>query len=118
MSEQDNIKIAQASFAAINAHDLDKWSSFQADDYMADNSAGPGTMNKEQTRMLQQGFQTALRSGQGMWNRFLDKLERAAEQAALGLRLLLDFHIEDFHIRNTITLRNIKTFFGERYVLG
>ena len=59
MSEQDNIKIAQASFAAINAHDLDKWSSFQADDYMADNSAGPGTMNKEQTRMLQQGFQTA-----------------------------------------------------------
>ena len=59
MSEQENIKIIRASFDAFNAHGLDRWSSFQADDYMAANPAAPGSLNREQSRMLQQGFLTA-----------------------------------------------------------
>ena len=59
MSEQENIRILRASFDALSAGDLDRWSSFQADDYMADNSAAPGSLNKEQARALQQGFLTA-----------------------------------------------------------
>ena len=59
MSEQENIRILRASVNALNAGDLDRWSSFQADDYMADNSAAPGSLNKEQARALQQGFLTA-----------------------------------------------------------
>ena len=59
MSEQENIKVMQASFDALNAHDLDRWSQFQSGDYMAEAPGATGSMNQEQTRMLNQGFFTA-----------------------------------------------------------
>ena len=60
MSEHENIKIAQASWDAINAHDLDKWSQLLAADYQAEAPGQPGPMNKEQTRAYIQGFLTAV----------------------------------------------------------
>jgi steroid delta-isomerase-like uncharacterized protein len=59
MSEQDNIKVVQANFAALNAHDLDKWSQSLTADAKAEGTGQPTPMNLEQNRMFLQGFLTA-----------------------------------------------------------
>jgi steroid delta-isomerase-like uncharacterized protein len=60
MSEHENIKTAQATWDAINAHDLDKWSKLLADGYQAEAPGIPVPMNQEQTRGYIQGFLTAV----------------------------------------------------------
>jgi steroid delta-isomerase-like uncharacterized protein len=60
MSEQENVKIAQSSFDAINAHDNKRWSSLQADN--SQQAYAPGTsgpLNQEQSWAYIQGFLTA-----------------------------------------------------------
>ncbi len=60
MSEQENIKIAQAFFDNFNAHDLGAIEQLQADDFKAGYAAGAaGPMSKEQNRMYLQNFLTA-----------------------------------------------------------
>jgi steroid delta-isomerase-like uncharacterized protein len=59
MSEHDNIKTAQATWDALNAHDLGKWSQLQAAGYESQAPGAPGPMNQEQTRAYIQGFLTA-----------------------------------------------------------
>ncbi len=59
MSEPNNIQLANGFFAAINAHDVDRWCNLLSEDYIADQPGIPGPMNKEQVRGFQQGFLTA-----------------------------------------------------------
>lgn len=54
-----NLKIVNASFEALNAHDLDKWSALQADSFMTETTAAPAPLNKAQARAMQQNFLTA-----------------------------------------------------------
>jgi steroid delta-isomerase-like uncharacterized protein len=59
MSEQENIKVAQAFFDHFNAHDLDAIGQLQANDFKSEAAGGAGPMNKEQDRMYLQNFLTA-----------------------------------------------------------
>jgi steroid delta-isomerase-like uncharacterized protein len=59
MSEHDNIKTAQATWDALNVHDLGKWSHLQAANAQSQAPGAPGPMNLEQTRGYLQGFLTA-----------------------------------------------------------
>jgi len=59
MSEQDNIKVVQASFDAINAHDLNKLRQLNTADFMAEGTGAPAPMTTEQNVMFIQGFITA-----------------------------------------------------------
>jgi steroid delta-isomerase-like uncharacterized protein len=59
MSEQENIKAAQAFFDAWNAGDLSQTESYEADGYMAEGPGAAGPMNKAQNRMYLQNFLTA-----------------------------------------------------------
>ena len=59
MSEQDNVKVVQASYAALNAHDLDKYDRLLTVDYKAEGTGAPDPMNTAQNRLLLQGFLTA-----------------------------------------------------------
>jgi steroid delta-isomerase-like uncharacterized protein len=59
MSEQENIKAAQAFFDAWNAGDLSKADSYEADGYMAEGPGAPAPMNTQQNRMYLQNFMTA-----------------------------------------------------------
>ena len=56
MSEQENIRIAEKFFEAINAHDLSQGTAFEAPDYMTEAPGAPGAMNADQTRAYTQGF--------------------------------------------------------------
>ncbi len=59
MSEQDNLKVAQANYDAFNAHDLDKFSQFRAADLIAEQPGAPAPLNLEQNRMFLQRYLTA-----------------------------------------------------------
>jgi predicted ester cyclase len=60
MSEPENVKIAQSSFDAINAHDKQRWSNLQADKSQQAYAPGtPGPLNREQSWAYIQGFLTA-----------------------------------------------------------
>lgn len=59
MSEQDNIKVAKASFDAWNAHDFSQLDALEADGLMVEGPGAPGPMNKEQARMYNEGYLTA-----------------------------------------------------------
>jgi steroid delta-isomerase-like uncharacterized protein len=59
MSEQDNIKAAQAFFDAWNAGDLSKADPYEAEGFIAEAPGAAGPMNKEQNRTYLQNFLTA-----------------------------------------------------------
>ena len=59
MSEQENIKAAQAFFDAWNAGDLSQADRYEADGYMAEGPGAAGPMNSEQNRAYIQNFFTA-----------------------------------------------------------
>lgn len=59
MSEQENIKAAQAFYDAWNAGDLSQADAYIADDFMGEGPGAPGPMNAEQNRMYNQNFKTA-----------------------------------------------------------
>ena len=50
MSEQENIKVVQASYEAFNAHDLDTFSRLRAADCLTEQPGAPAPMNVEQKR--------------------------------------------------------------------
>ena len=58
MSEQDNIRIAEKLFDAINAHDLNQGDAFQSADYRFEGPGTPGggALNPEQAKAYTQGF--------------------------------------------------------------
>ena len=58
MSEQENIKAAQAWISAWNMGDLGTMTEFEADNFMADNPGSPPT-NSAQTRAYIKNFMTA-----------------------------------------------------------
>jgi steroid delta-isomerase-like uncharacterized protein len=60
MSEQENIKVVQASYEAFNAHDLDKFSQFRAADSLAEQPGAPAPFNVEQNRMFLQAYLKAI----------------------------------------------------------
>jgi len=59
MSEQENIKIAQAFFTDYNDNALGRNDSTLADNYMTEGPGAPGPMNKEQSQAYNQNFKTA-----------------------------------------------------------
>ncbi len=48
MSEQENIRVNEEAFAALNAHDLNRFAQYFADDFRADVPDAPGPLNKQQ----------------------------------------------------------------------
>ena len=58
MSEE-NIKIQQAIFDGLNAHDLDRNDRLFADDFVGYAPGAPGPTTREQAKMVNQGFLTA-----------------------------------------------------------
>jgi steroid delta-isomerase-like uncharacterized protein len=59
MSEQENIKAANAFYDIWNGGDLSKLAPFHADNFMADNPGLPGPVNSTQHRAYLQNFLTA-----------------------------------------------------------
>ncbi len=59
VSEKENIRIAQDSFDALNAHDLDRWMRPISDDYYSDAPGAPMAMDKQQNRQYLQNFVSA-----------------------------------------------------------
>ena len=59
MTEQDNIKAAQAAFDAWHANDLSLADKYSADDFLAEGPGAAGPMTNEQNRMYLQNFLTA-----------------------------------------------------------
>ncbi len=59
MSEQENVKVALAGFEAWNSHDLSKFDPLEAENIQVMGPGAPGPMNKEQSRMYNQGYLTA-----------------------------------------------------------
>jgi steroid delta-isomerase-like uncharacterized protein len=59
MSTAENVKVAQASFDALNAHDLDKWQRLNAPNITFEGPGAPGPLKGEQNRAYIQGFLTA-----------------------------------------------------------
>ena len=56
MSEQENMRIAEKLFEALNAHDLNLGSDYEADDYQFEGPGTSGTVNRDQARAYTQGF--------------------------------------------------------------
>ncbi len=56
MSEQENIRIAEKFFQAINDHDLSQNSDHYAPDYLYEAPGVPGQFNQEQSQAYTQGF--------------------------------------------------------------
>jgi steroid delta-isomerase-like uncharacterized protein len=56
MSEQENIRVAEKLFEAINAHDLDRGSDYETDDYKFEGPGSNGALNRDQGRAYIQGF--------------------------------------------------------------
>ncbi len=63
MAEQANIQVARAFFDAWNAHDLNQFDQYEADDMTVEAPGTPGPMTKAQNRMYNQGFITAFPDG-------------------------------------------------------
>jgi len=59
MTEQDNIKVANAFFDAWNSGDLQKAMPYQAEDFLTDAPGSPTPLNKEQNLAYNQNFFTA-----------------------------------------------------------
>jgi predicted ester cyclase len=59
MSNQENIKAAQAVFNAWNAGDLRQGEMYSAEDALAENPGAPGPLSVEQNRMYLENFMTA-----------------------------------------------------------
>ena len=59
MSEQENLKVVQANYEAVNAHDLEKFSQLRAADFLAEQPGAPAPLNGEQNRMFIQAYLTA-----------------------------------------------------------
>jgi steroid delta-isomerase-like uncharacterized protein len=59
MSEQDNMKVAQADYEAFNAHDLDKLGQWRTADFLAESTGAPAPLNFEQFRTFFQAYLTA-----------------------------------------------------------
>jgi steroid delta-isomerase-like uncharacterized protein len=59
MSEQDNIKVIQANFEALNAQDPDTFSRLRAADFAAEVPGTPTPLNVEQTWKFNQGYLSA-----------------------------------------------------------
>jgi predicted ester cyclase len=59
MSEQENIKVAQADYEAFNAHELVTFSRLRAADFMGEGTGAPSPLNVEHYRMFLQGYLTA-----------------------------------------------------------
>jgi steroid delta-isomerase-like uncharacterized protein len=64
MSEQENIKAAQAFFDAWNSGDLSQADSYEADGFMTEGPGAAGPMNTEQNRAYLQNFFTAFPGSQ------------------------------------------------------
>ncbi len=56
MSEQDNIRLAEKFFEALNTHDLARSKAFEASDFKRESPGVPGTMDAIQGRAYDQGF--------------------------------------------------------------
>lgn len=56
MSEQDNLRIAEKLFEAINAHDLGRSKEYYTSDYQYEAPGAPGLLNLEQSQAYTQGF--------------------------------------------------------------
>ncbi len=48
MSEAENIRVSDEAFAALNAHDLNRFAQYLADDFQGTVPDVPGTLNKQQ----------------------------------------------------------------------
>jgi steroid delta-isomerase-like uncharacterized protein len=59
MSEQDNVKVALATFDNLNAHDLDSNDALSSDDAKFEAPGAPGALDRAQGRAYTQGFLTA-----------------------------------------------------------
>ena len=56
MSEQDNIRVVEKLFEALNNHDLNQAKPFEANDYKFEAPGMPGAMDASQSRAYNQGF--------------------------------------------------------------
>jgi steroid delta-isomerase-like uncharacterized protein len=56
MSEQDNIRLAEKFFEALNKRDLGQTKPFEASDFRRESPGVPGTMDASQGRAYDQGF--------------------------------------------------------------
>ena len=59
MSEQENIRVAEKLFEALNAHDLSRGSDYEAADYRFEGPGANGALNRDQARAYTQGFLNA-----------------------------------------------------------
>ena len=59
VSEQDNIRIAEKLFEALNAHDLSRGSEYEAADYKFEGPGTNGAQNRDQARAYTRGFLNA-----------------------------------------------------------
>jgi len=56
MSEQENVRVAEKLFEAINAHNLTQGLDYYAPDYLYEAPGVPGQFNREQAQAYTQGF--------------------------------------------------------------
>jgi predicted ester cyclase len=56
MSEQENTRVAEKLFEAINAHDLSQGDDYQTADYKFEGPGANGVLNSDQARAYTQGF--------------------------------------------------------------
>jgi len=59
MASDENIRITRAIFDAFNAHDLNKWDQYQANDFRSEVPGATGALNRDQTREYNQRFLSA-----------------------------------------------------------
>ena len=59
MSEQENLKVAQADYEAFNTHELNTFSQLRSADFVGEGTGAPAPLNVEQYRMFLQGYLTA-----------------------------------------------------------
>jgi steroid delta-isomerase-like uncharacterized protein len=59
MSEQENIKVVQASYDAWNAHDLETYSQVRTEDFLSEQPGAPAPLNRAQSRLFAQAYLAA-----------------------------------------------------------
>ncbi len=59
MSEQENLKVAEADYEGFNAHDLNTFSKLRSVDFMGEGTGVDKPMNLDQYRIFLQGYLTA-----------------------------------------------------------
>jgi steroid delta-isomerase-like uncharacterized protein len=60
MTEQDNIRLSHAAYEALNAHDLNRFAQYLAEDFQAEVPDTPGLLNKRQYLDYLQNYLTGL----------------------------------------------------------